>query len=86
MDKKQNVNSELNGYNAKIISLEFKHLEESLFSQYQMLDAQSSRADRYDDQIKKKYLSSLAEKMFELWGSISECADEYDFLELEEEV
>jgi hypothetical protein len=41
--------------------------------------------DRYDDPIRHKYLSLLTLKVLELWESITECAEEYDFLNLEGE-
>lgn len=79
----KNFETPLENNVAKIISREFKHLEESLTFQYEMLDAQSSRAECYGDHLRHKFISPLALRMLELLESITQCAAEYDFLDLE---
>jgi hypothetical protein len=53
----KNFETPLENNVAKIISREFKHLEESLTFQYEMLDAQSSRAECYGDHLRHKFIS-----------------------------
>ena len=90
-NKTNNLNSQINfetpleNHIAKIINREFRHLEESISFQYKMLDEQSSRADSYGDHLRHKFISPLALKMLELLESIAECAEEYNFLDLEGE-
>ena len=85
LDSLKNFETPLENHIAKIISREFRRLEESLAFQYELLDAQSSRADCYGDHWRYKFISPLALKMLELLESITECAAEYDFLDLEGE-
>jgi len=84
-NSQKNFETPLENHIAKIISREFRHLEESLAFQYETLDAQSSRAECYGDHLRHKFISPLALKMLELLESITECAAEYDFLGLEGE-
>lgn len=80
-----NFDSPLEKHTAKIIAREFRHIEEALAFQYEMLDEQSSRAECYGDHLRHQFISPLALKMLELLESITECAAEYDFLGLEGE-
>ena len=85
LNNQKNFNSPLEKHIAKIVGREFRHLKESIIFQYETLDAQSSRAERSGDHLRHKFISSLALKMLELLESITECAAEYDFLDLEGE-
>lgn len=85
INNQKNFDSPLEKHIAKIIAREFRHLEESIAFQYEMLDAQSSRADRCGDHVRYKFIIPLASKMLELLETVTECAAEYDFLDLEGE-
>lgn len=65
---------------AKNTRIEFEHLEESLLSQYRMLNAQAFLADDLGVPKMHEALRSLALNVLELWESIAECAEEYDSL------
>lgn len=67
-----------NGPMAKNICVEFEQLEESLFSQYRMLNALASLTGRFGSPKQHEAFRSLALKMFEFWESITECAEEFD--------
>lgn len=81
----KNFKTPIEEHIAKIITLEFRRLEESIAFQYEMLDEQSSRADSYGDNLRYKFIRPLALKMLELLETVTECAAEYDFLDLEGE-
>lgn len=83
--KQNNLNLEPENYTTTITKMQFQHIDELFFYHYQMLKEQSMHVDRYDDPIRHKYLSLLTLKVLELWESITECAEEYDFLNLEGE-
>jgi hypothetical protein len=62
----------------KNIRIEFEHLEESLLSQYRMLNLLASVSDSVGYPKKHEAFSALARKMLDLWESITECAEEFD--------
>lgn len=67
-----------NGPMAKNIRIEFEHLEESLLSQYRMLNLLASVSDSVGYPKKHEAFSALARNMLDLWESITECAEEFD--------
>lgn len=75
-----------NGPMAKNICIEFEQLEESLISQYRMLNVLASFAGSLGLYKRHEALRSLALKVFELWESITECAEEFDSQLLNKEV
>jgi UDP-N-acetylglucosamine pyrophosphorylase len=84
-NSQNNFETPLENHIAKIVARQFRHIEESLITQYELLDAQSSHAYCCGDHLRHKFISPLAQKMLELLESVTECAAEYDFVGLDEE-
>jgi len=84
-NSQNNFETPLEKHIAKIIGREFRRLEESIASQYELLEAQSDRTDSHGDHLRYKFISPLALKMLDLLDSVTECAAEYDFVGLDEE-
>jgi hypothetical protein len=65
---------------AKNIRIKFENLEDSVFSQFQLLSTLARCADSWGIPKKHEALSQLALSMVELLETIKECAEEYDSL------
>jgi len=77
------INLEQEDYTTKITSIHFKRIEESLLSQHQRLETQSLLVDCHHRPKRYAALGMMALKVFELWESIIECAEEYELLDLQ---
>jgi hypothetical protein len=76
-------NVQLDEHITEITILQLRHTGESLSSQYHMIKAQLSEIDPYDEPEKYKLINSLARKVRELAESTTECADEFEYQDLQ---
>jgi hypothetical protein len=77
---RQIFNESQEEYTNKIIILQFKHIGESLLSHHYMIDTYSFQVDPQSEPKKHESLRTLAQKVLELWGSLTECAEEFYFI------
>ena len=80
---KKKLNVEPEDCEKKITKMYFKRIEEALLSQHHRLEAQFSQVDRHSDPKRYVDLDFMAQRILELWEAVTECAEQYDLMNLE---
>ena len=79
--KKQTHNYRTEDHRTESMNVLFKHAGESTFALGQMLDLELSEADPQKEPKRYKTLTLLSYEVFELWESLLEAAERYDFID-----
>jgi hypothetical protein len=76
-------NTSLEEHRTEMTLMQFRHTGELLCFQYHMKEVRLSKIDYNNEPKKYKVLHSLALKSRELAESVTECAEEYEYQDLQ---
>jgi hypothetical protein len=79
--KKQTYNYRTEDHRTEIIKVLLNHAGETTFSAGQILDLELSEVDPQKEPKRHKTLTLLSCEVFELWESLLEAAERYDFID-----